>query len=166
MPVAVRVFKGNTSDSKTIPDQISLLRNDFLIKKVTLVGDRAMFPQAQKDDLPEQISYISAIGKRQIKTLLKNEQLQMSLFDEDLQEVEIDQVRYILRCNSHRKQELADNRADKIKFISTKIEEKNTYLQEKQHPVTLSFELFKDSLELESLMSSVLPPLDLLEFPL
>ena len=132
IPVAVRVFKGNTSDSKTIPDQISLLRNDFLIKKVTLVGDRAMFPQAQKDDLPEQISYISAIGKRQIKTLLKNEQLQVSLFDEDLQEVEIDQVRYILRCNSHRKQELADNRADKIKFISTKIEEKNTYLQE--HP--------------------------------
>ena len=60
--------------------------------------------------------------------MLKNEQLQMSLFDEDLQEVEIDQVRYILRCNSHRKQELADNRADKIKFISTKIEEKNTYL--------------------------------------
>ena len=89
-----------------------------------------MFPQAQKDDLPDQISYISAIGKRQIKTLLKNEQLQMSLFDEDLQEVEIDQVRYILRCNSHRKQELAGNRADKIKFISTKIEEKNTYLQE------------------------------------
>ena len=50
----------------------------------------------------------------------------MSLFDEDLQEVEIDQVRYILRCNSYRKQELADNRADKIKFISTKIEKKNT----------------------------------------
>ena len=48
----------------------------------------------------------------------------MSLFDEDLQEVEIDQVRYILRCNSHRKQELAGNRADKIKFISTKIEKK------------------------------------------
>ena len=123
MPVAVRVFKGNTSDSKTIPDQINLLRNDFLIKKVTLVGDRAMFPQAQKDDLPEQISYISAIGKRQIKTLLKNEQLQMSLFDEDLQEVEIDQVRYILRCNSHRKEELADNRADKIKFISIMAQE-------------------------------------------
>ena len=48
MPVAVRVFKGNTSDSKTIPDQINLLRNDFLIKKVTLVGDRAMFPQRKK----------------------------------------------------------------------------------------------------------------------
>ena len=95
MPVAVRVFKGKTSDSKTIPDQINLLRNDFLIKKVTLVGDRAMFPQAQKDDLAEQISYISAIGKRQIKTLLKNEQLQMSLFDEDLQEVEIDQVTHL-----------------------------------------------------------------------
>ena len=66
MPVAVRVFKGNTSDSQTIPDQINLLRNDFLIKKVTLVGDRAMFPQAQKDDLAEQISYISVIGKRNI----------------------------------------------------------------------------------------------------
>ena len=31
----------------------------------------------------------------------------MSLFDEDLQEVEIDQVRYILRYNIHRKQELS-----------------------------------------------------------
>ena len=111
MPVAVRVFKGNTSDSKTIPDQINVLKNEFLIKKVTLVGDRAMFPQSQKDQLPETISYISAISKRQIKTLLKNNQLQMSLFDEDLQEVEIDQIRYILRCNSLRKQELADNTA-------------------------------------------------------
>lgn len=130
MPVAVRVFKGNTSDSKTIPDQINVLKNEFLIKKVTLVGDRAMFPQSQKDQLPETISYISAISKRQIKTLLKNNQLQMSLFDEDLQEVEIDQIRYILRCNSLRKQELADNRADKIKALSAKIEEKNQYLQE------------------------------------
>jgi hypothetical protein len=41
-----------------------------MIKKVTLVGDRAMFPKSQKDDLPETISYITAISKRQIKTLL------------------------------------------------------------------------------------------------
>ena len=54
----------------------------------------------------------------------------MSLFDQDLQEVEIDQIRYILRCNSLRKQELADNRADKIKSLSAKITEKNQYLQE------------------------------------
>ena len=61
---------------------------------------------------------------------------------EVLQEVEIDQVRYILRCNSHRKQELADNRADKIKFISTKIEKKNTYLQE--HPRSNTDVAFKE----------------------
>ena len=129
-PVAVRVFKGNTSDSKTIPDQIDLLKKEFMIKKVTLVGDRAMFPKSQKDDLPETISYITAISKRQIKTLLDAKQLQLSLFDEDLQEIEIDRVRYILRCNSIRKQEIAANRSSKIELLAAKISEKNKYLRE------------------------------------
>ena len=130
IPVAVRVFKGNTSDSKTIPDQIDLLKKEFMIKKVTLVGDRAMFPKSQKDDLPETISYITAISKRQIKTLLDAKQLQLSLFDEDLQEIEIDRVRYILRCNSIRKQEIAANRSSKIELLAAKISEKNKYLRE------------------------------------
>jgi hypothetical protein len=130
MPVAVRVFKGNTSDSKTIPEQINLLRNEFLVKKVTLVGDRAMFPKAQKDGLPEEISYITAISKRQIKTLLDNKKLQMSFFDEDLQEVEIDKIRYILRCNNVRKKEVSASRNSKIKLLEDKIEEQNKYLLE------------------------------------
>ena len=117
VPIAVRVFKGNTPDSKTVPAQINLLKKEFLVKKVTLVGDRAMFPKTQKDELPEEISYITAISKRQIKTLLDKKQLQMSFFDEELQEVEVDKVRYILRCNNVRKKEMEASRNSKIKLI-------------------------------------------------
>ena len=68
VPVAVRVFKGNTSDSKTVNDQIDTLKNQFEAKKVVLVGDRAMFSQKRKDDLPDNYSYITALKKKQIES--------------------------------------------------------------------------------------------------
>ena len=43
----------------------------------------------------------------------------MSFFDEELQEVEVDKVRYILRCNNVRKKEMEASRNNKIKLIDT-----------------------------------------------
>jgi len=58
--------------------------------------------------------------------------LQLSLFDKTLEEVEDSEIRYILRCNPYRKEEIENARKAKIKSIKEKIEERNKYL--KDHP--------------------------------
>ena len=40
MPVAVRVFEGNTQDPKTVAEQVRTLASSFEVKEVTLVNDR------------------------------------------------------------------------------------------------------------------------------
>jgi transposase len=130
LPVAVRVFKGNTSDSKTVNDQIDILKNQFGVKKVVLVGDRAMFSKERKEEMPENYSYITALKKMQIETLVKEDVLQFSLFDETLEEVEDSEIRYILRCNPYRKKEIEHARNAKIEFIKKKIDERNNYLKD------------------------------------
>ena len=132
MPVAVRVFKGNTSDSKTVNDQIDILKNNFGVKKVVLVGDRAMLSRETKEGLPENYSYITELRKKQIETLIKSKVLQLSLFDETLEEVEDSEIRYILRCNPYRKKEIESVRNSKIDALKEKIAERNEYL--KNHP--------------------------------
>ena len=130
VPVAVRVFKGNTSDSKTVNEQIDILKNQFGAKKVVLVGDRAMFSQETKDELPDNYSYITALRKKQIESLIKNKVLQLTLFDDTLEEVENDKVRYILRCNPHRKHEIEATRNSKIEALKEKIAQCNKYLKD------------------------------------
>ena len=132
LPVATRVFKGNTSDSKTVNDQIDILKNQFGVKKVVLVGDRAMFSKERKEEMPDNYSYITALKKIQIESLIKKDVLQLSLFDKTLEEVEDSEIRYILRCNPYRKEEIENARKAKIESIKEKIEERNKYL--KDHP--------------------------------
>lgn len=132
LPVATRVFKGNTSDSKTVNDQIDILKNQFGVKKVVLVGDRAMFSKERKEEMPDNYSYITALKKIQIESLIKKDVLQLSLFDKTLEKVEDSEIRYILRCNPYRKEEIENTRKAKIESIKEKIEERNKYL--KDHP--------------------------------
>lgn len=127
-PVAVRVFKGNTSDSKTVPDQIKLLREEFKVKKLTLVGDRAMLTKEQIKDIPEAFSYITAIGKPQIRKLISDGHLQLSLFDENLEEVETEKKRYILRRNPIRQEEIKAARNSKFESVKSLLAKKNKYL--------------------------------------
>ncbi len=127
-PVAVRVFKGNTSDPKTVSDQIKLLQQEFKVQKLTLVGDRAMLTKGQIEDMPEAFSYITAIGKPQIKKLINDGQLQLSLFDENLQEVETEDKRYILRRNPIRQEEIESVRNSKIEAVKSLLNTKNKYL--------------------------------------
>lgn len=83
-PVAVDVYPGNTSDSKTIPDQVDKLRNRFNLSRVVLVGDRGMLTQTQIDTLKKHpgIGWISALKSESIQELVKGGYLQLSLFDE------------------------------------------------------------------------------------
>jgi len=133
VPVAVRVFAGNTSDTKTVPEQVSILANSFGVQDVTLVGDRGMLKRTQTDLLDQKhFHYITAITKPQIEKLLREGVFQMGLFEEKLAEVTDNGVRYILRRNTERARELASSREAKLARVKTLVEQKNLYLAE--HP--------------------------------
>jgi transposase len=131
-PVAVRVFTGNTQDSKTVSAQIRILAENFGIKEVTLVGDRGMIKGPQIEALPNDFRYITAITKPQIRTLLSKGRLQYELFADDVCEVQEGGVRYVLRRNPVRAQQLALNHDEKFKSMQKKAIDCNTYLEE--HP--------------------------------
>jgi len=132
-PVAVRVFAGNTPDTKTVPEQVRILAETFGVKDVTLVGDRGMLKQTQTDLLGrEQFHYITAITKPQIEKLSREGVFQMGLFEEKLAEVADDGVRYILRRNPERARELASSRQARLNKVKTLVDQKNLYLA--RHP--------------------------------
>lgn len=106
LPVAVRVFKGNTGDTKTISEQVRILANSFGVKNVTLVGDRGMLKGPQIEALPEDFRYITAITKPQIRKMLSQGVLQYELFTQFVCEVEFEGIRYILRRNPIRAEQI------------------------------------------------------------
>ena len=91
-PIAVEVFEGNQGDPTTLPSQVEKVRQRFGIQRVVWVGDRGMLTEARiREDLKpvEGLDWISALTNTQIQTLLKQEDLQLSLFDQqDLAEIE------------------------------------------------------------------------------
>ena len=90
MPIAIEVFEGNTADPKTLAAQITKLKTRFGLARVCLVGDRGMLTNARiRDELrPAQLDWISALRAPQIKALVDDGALQLSLFDEqDLVEI-------------------------------------------------------------------------------
>lgn len=133
-PITVEVFAGNTQDPKTFKPQIDKLAQRFGVKQVTLVGDRGMIKSAQISDLRDQdFHYLTAITKPQIEALLKADILQESMFDEDLVEVTAEAVRYIVRRNPQRAEELAAVRQSKRARLEKYLVQKNTYLAEHPH---------------------------------
>ena len=90
-PVAIEVFSGNTADPATLTVQVNKIRKRFGIRRVVLVGDRGMITSKRIDaDLrePEGLDWITALRNDSIKKLVKNQTIQLSLFDErDLAEV-------------------------------------------------------------------------------
>jgi hypothetical protein len=132
-PVATEVFTGNTQDPKTVASQVSKTAERFGCHQVTFVGDRGMIKKDQKDDLAlAGFHYITALTKPQIRRLLKKGVFQMSLFDETLSELQVGTVRYILRRNPLRMEEMVNNREDKQLRIMSMVNTINIYLQE--HP--------------------------------
>ena len=128
-PVSTEVFPGNTQDMMTFASQVKKAAERFGCARVTFVGDRGMIKSGQIEDLAEfGFNYITAITKAQIVTLLNKGTLQMELFDENICEVAEDGVRYILRKNPQRAEEVDANRRDKRKKIETLAEKKNLYL--------------------------------------
>ena len=131
LPISVKVFKGNTADIKTFADQIEKASQEFGCQRVTMVGDRGMIKSGQIEDLAKAgFHYITAITKPQIKSMIKHGVFQLGLFDEKICEVEHGGVRYILRRNPIRADELAESRAEKIATINALVQRQNQYLAE------------------------------------
>ena len=133
-PISVEVFHGNTSDLKTFANQIAKVAGRFGCQRVTMVGDRGMIKSAQIEQLKgvEGFYYITALTKPQIETLIHGGVVQLSWFDEKICEVESDGVRYVLRRNPQRVEDLKHSREDKRASISRLLGKKNNYLAE--HP--------------------------------
>ena len=132
-PVSTEVFRGNTQDTTTFASQVNKASQRFGCQRVTFVGDRGMIKSGQIEDLTKVgFHYITAITKPQIETLLKAGVLQMALFDDMLCEVEQDGVRYVLRRNPRRAEELAASRTDKQASAERLCQQRNRYLTE--HP--------------------------------
>lgn len=134
-PFSVEVFQGNTCDTKTFGSQLEKLKQRFGVKKVVCVGDKGMIKSTQINQIQEiDFHYITSITSIQIRSLLSKEVLQLSLFDTDLVEVEVETqgIRYILRKNPVRKQEMETTRVEKLAKITAKVAAQNEYLQ--AHP--------------------------------
>ena len=84
IPVAVSLFKGNTSDPMTLLPQIDKMRGEYDIGRFVLVGDRGMITQKQVDGLRdiEGIDWVGALRPGAIDKLIKAGSIQTGLFDD------------------------------------------------------------------------------------
>ncbi len=83
-PVAIEVFPGGLHDDKTLPAQIEKLRERFGFDTLVLIVDRGMATKANLETLAaaQGIGWITALKAPQVKKLVREGSLQLSLFDE------------------------------------------------------------------------------------
>jgi transposase len=83
-PVAVDVFTGELHDDKTLPSQITKLKDRFGLSRVVVVADRGMVTKANIELLAEAdgVDWITALKAPTIKKLARTGVFQPSLFDE------------------------------------------------------------------------------------
>ena len=83
-PLAVEVFAGALHDDKTLPAQLDKLRKRFGLASVIVVSDRGMVTKANLELLrsSEGVAWITALKAPQIKKLVREGALQLSLFDQ------------------------------------------------------------------------------------
>ncbi len=130
--ISIHTYPGNTNDVKTFTDQLDKLKSRFKLESITIVGDGGMIKSVDIAKIRELgYDYITSIGKPSIQKLVddKDSKINMSLFDEELQEVidEEKNVRYILRQNPTRRDEIRETRESKIKRVEALIKEKKVY---------------------------------------
>jgi len=150
-PVAVRVFEGRTGDTATVPEQIRTLSHEFGVKRVTFVGDKGMVRGPQIKQLQSSgFNYITSVTKKEIAKLLKEGNLRYELFSDKIAEVEEVQeevyekknrnneiiqekikriVRYVIRRNPIRMEEMRKNRDACLRKVIELASDQTQYLQ-------------------------------------
>jgi hypothetical protein len=83
-PLAIEVFSGGLHDDKTLPAQIAKLRARFGFATLVLIVDRGMATKANLELLAASpgIGWITALKAPQLRKLVQEGSLQLSLFDE------------------------------------------------------------------------------------
>lgn len=84
-PIAVEVFQGNSLDSQTLKQQISKVQKRFRIAQVVWVGDRGTITNVNilnELKAKEELDWITALTKNQIRKLAEVDYIQLGLFDE------------------------------------------------------------------------------------
>lgn len=84
-PVGVEVYPGNTADPTTLASQIFKVRERWGLRHVVWVGDRGLLTEARiEEELRpvEGLGWITALRSPAIAALVRDEVLQLSLFDE------------------------------------------------------------------------------------
>ncbi|MCK4391854.1 IS1634 family transposase, partial [Candidatus Bipolaricaulota bacterium] len=83
-PVSVSVHSGDTGDPTTLMPQVKKVKEQFKVNDVVLVGDRGMISQKQINKLKgiKGIDWITALRSGQIRKLMEDGTIKMSLFDE------------------------------------------------------------------------------------
>lgn len=119
-PVAVDVFRGNTSDQSTVLAQAKRVAEQYGVKDVIFAGDRGMLT-------PKRIAEVSALGFKtltalthpQIRDLLERKVIQMELFDErepvEVHDPDQKTLRYLLCKNPNT---AADERQTRQELIA------------------------------------------------
>jgi len=137
--ISIHTYSGNTNDVQTFADQLDKLKNRFNLENITVVGDGGMIKSEDISKIKDMgYDYITSIGKPSIRKLIedKDSKIQMSLFDEELREVVENDVRYIVRQNPIRKDEIQATRESKIKrleeFVDIKKDNYNTKYRAKK----------------------------------
>jgi Transposase DDE domain len=90
IPVAIEVFAGNSGDPATVAAQVTKVKDRFGIGRVVLVGDRGTLTAARlrEDIAPADLDWITALRAPQVKALVRDGDLQLTLFDtQDLAEI-------------------------------------------------------------------------------
>lgn len=138
--ISIHTYPGNTNDVATFIEQLNKLKKRFKLQNITVVGDGGMIKSEDIATIKEMgYEYITSIGKASIQKLINDEssQINMSLFDEELQEVvdEDEGIRYILRQNPTRADEIRATRQSKIErlkeLIEIRVEYYNTHYKAK-----------------------------------
>jgi transposase len=82
-PISVEVFDGNVHDDATLPSQIEKLKQRFGLHRVVVVSDRGMVTKANIELIKAHGgAFITALKAPQIKRLVADGALQLSLFDQ------------------------------------------------------------------------------------
>src|SRR6266702_2910456 len=133
-PVSIEGFPGNTQGPHTFATQLNKVKARFGVQAITFVGDRGMIQGQQLEDLAHQgCHYITAITQPQIEKLLRQGTFQLDLFDQELAEVLTDEgIRYVLRRNPMRAQEVRDTRQAQLAKLQALVAKQNHYLTD--HP--------------------------------
>jgi hypothetical protein len=128
-PVAVEVFEGSLHDDKTLPAQIAKLKRRFGLEAVIVVSDRGMVTKANLELLgaTEGAAWITALKSPQVKKLVKDGDLQLSLFDQhNLAEIASDhfpQERLVVCRNPLVAHDRARKREDLLQATERALEE-------------------------------------------